>query len=99
LSLTGDRRVDVHAKSDQAFRSACVRNHRDVVVRLLSLSGWRAIPTHVMADYNVKDTPERTLIAIWASGAAGRGNVKHIVLGGLERVALAEVLQLLARPW
>jgi len=43
LALTGDLRVDVHAREEQAFQWACQRCRIDVVCELLALSGDRII--------------------------------------------------------
>jgi hypothetical protein len=66
---------------------------------LLGLVGSRATPRRILADCGVKDTPKRTLIAEWAAAGTRHGNARHSVLKGVQRVALAEVLRLLARPW
>jgi hypothetical protein len=98
LSLEGDRYIDVHAFNEDAFRQACKYGRHKVVELLVSLGGERAIAGKLLAECMRKDTPKRVLIAMWATGGA-RGNEQHAVLGCLERVALAEVLRLQARPW
>jgi ankyrin repeat protein len=100
LSLTGDRHIDVNALDDYAFRYASKYNHLGIVERLVCLGGDRAIPGRLLAELGANDLCKRTLIAEWATGAAReRKSDKHKLWGGMERVALAEVLRLLARPW
>jgi len=46
LGLSGDRRVDVHAGEEAAFRGACGNGHVGVVRELLGLSGDRRVDVH-----------------------------------------------------
>ena len=45
LELRGDRRVDVHAGKEAAFKEACRAGHVDVLRQLLALEGTRMIDT------------------------------------------------------
>jgi hypothetical protein len=78
-----------------------------VVERLLSLSGDRAIPAHVLAENEVADEAPRLLISEWADARErnreGRpqreGSDLAKLWRRLPRGALAEVLEQMRRPW
>jgi hypothetical protein len=98
LKLEGDRRVGVNG-DEWVFRETYENGHYDVLELLMCLAGERAIPGRLLAMYRMEDVCRRTLIAEWAAAGTRHGNAKHEVLKGVQRVALAEVLRLLARPW
>jgi len=37
LSLTGDQKINIHAKKELGFRSACIKGHHIIVKKLLKL--------------------------------------------------------------
>jgi hypothetical protein len=43
LALEGDRRIDVHACNERAFRSACIESRVEVIRLLLALEDDRKI--------------------------------------------------------
>jgi hypothetical protein len=106
LGLEGDRRIDVHAFDDNAFREAWDWQYQPLFDRLLSLAGDRAIPAHVVSENNVKDGAPRLLISEWADARERRraghkqrpGNDLAKLWRHLPRGALAEVLSQGRRP-
>ena len=50
LSLTGHRRVDVHAMKEAAFRQSCHVGRMAVMRKLLSLTGDRTVDVHAMHE-------------------------------------------------
>jgi len=50
LALTGDRRVDVHAEEEDAFRWACWKGHVNVIHELLALTGDRTVDVHAKKE-------------------------------------------------
>lgn len=51
LSLEGDRRIDVHAVDEDAFRCACWKGRESTVKLLLSLEGDRKIDIHAVNEH------------------------------------------------
>ena len=70
LDLEGDRRIDIHAEDEWAFRVACRLGHESLVRLLLSLEGDRRIDIHAKDEF-----------AFRFACTEARKSIVHLLLG------------------